>query len=238
MRSLILYSAGVIGLGSLVAVLTLRSLETEHPNAAPVLLPKQKGSSLAPARVIGTAPSEIPAALPVTGPASRPLGPESRAGSPARIASSSPSQNNSAPSSRMQRTFPSSASVNMAATSSASPSRLSSQTSAPASQFPSFPAVVAPLPTGGQVADWPLSLAQVPEDTQTLTAEQQQDADEVASQFLEEIEKKGQPANEEQAFNEWEAAKDDNDDLLRAKLGWQAFNALSVDAAKTAASGH
>ncbi len=80
----------------------------------------------------------------------------------------------------------------------------------------------------------PLSLTPNLESAPAVTDQQLATVDDAANQFLEQVQNDPAPTSSEGAQATWDRAAAANDDLLRAKLGWAGFNALSRQSAMPA----
>ncbi len=77
----------------------------------------------------------------------------------------------------------------------------------------------------------PLSLTPNLESAPAVTDQQLAAVDDAANQFLEQVQNNPAPTSSDGAQATWDRAAAANDDLLRAKLGWAGFNALSRQSA-------
>jgi len=80
----------------------------------------------------------------------------------------------------------------------------------------------------------PLSLTPNLESAPAVTDQQLAAVDDAANQFLEQVQNSPAPTSSDRAQATWDRAAAANDDLLRAKLGWAGFNAVSRQSAMPA----
>ncbi len=81
----------------------------------------------------------------------------------------------------------------------------------------------------------PLALTPNLESSPVVTDQQLAEVDDAANQFLEQVQNDPAPTSSDDAQASWDRAAAANDDLLRAKLGWAGYNALSIQSAITTA---